>query len=184
MRFPSKLLAAALLALPWATGAAVEVQYLQPDKYTDAGQRPPGRAPSEPLKRELTAELQRLGQQYLEPGRDLSIDVLDLDLAGRFQWWDARACHPFPRRCDGDRFGAGLSPVTRGVLNVHKRGGTTPCAKTVPPSGCPQIFRHAVLVVGHLEPPSSLLPSCLAENLGASQRWGNGWQALAAARSA
>ncbi len=89
MRSASKLLAAALLALPLAATAAVQVQFLEPDRYTDASQRPTGRAPSESLKRELTAELQRLGEQYLEPGQELSIDVLDLDLAGRYRWWDA-----------------------------------------------------------------------------------------------
>jgi hypothetical protein len=83
------VLATVLLALPLGVAAAVDVRYLQVDQYTDAGQRPLERRPSEALKRELTAEFQRLGQQYLAPGQELSIEVLDLDLAGRFQWWDA-----------------------------------------------------------------------------------------------
>lgn len=89
MRSLPNMLAAVLLVLPLAAAAAVDVRYLNPEKYTDAGQRPGERLPPESLKRELAAEMQRLGERYLEPGQELAVDVLDLDLAGRFQWWDA-----------------------------------------------------------------------------------------------
>lgn len=89
MRTPVLLAAAAaLLLLPLAAAAAVEMRFVQPQQYTDAGLRSLEREPSAALQRELTALLQRLGDIYLEPGQDLAVDVLDLDLAGRFQWWD------------------------------------------------------------------------------------------------
>lgn len=89
MRIPVLLAAAAaLLLLPLAAAAAVEVRFVEPGKYVDGGLRAHEREPSAALQRDLTAILQRLGEIYLEPGQDLGIEVLDLDLAGRFQWWD------------------------------------------------------------------------------------------------
>ncbi|AXQ28771.1 DUF3016 domain-containing protein [Solimonas sp. K1W22B-7] len=89
MRVPTVLASLALL-LPLAVSAAgVELQYVQPDRYTDAGLRPMEREPSAALKRELETELQRLGQRYLLPDQTLTLEILDLDLAGQFRWWDA-----------------------------------------------------------------------------------------------
>ena len=89
MRTPVLLAAAAaLLLLPLAVTAAVEVQFVQPGKYADADPRAHRGEPSAAVQHELIVLLQRLGDIYLEPGQDLAIDVLDIDLAGRFQWWD------------------------------------------------------------------------------------------------
>src|SRR5262249_5716195 len=60
-------------------GAAVTVEYGDPDRFTDAGDR--NSDPVEVMK-EVAAHLRALGDRYL-PGRDLRIEVLDLDRAGK-----------------------------------------------------------------------------------------------------
>jgi hypothetical protein len=60
-------------------GVTVKVNYLQPEKFTDM--------PFEPWEREdvlkdLTEHFQKLGQK-LAPDQNITIEVLDVDLAGR-----------------------------------------------------------------------------------------------------
>jgi hypothetical protein len=71
---------ACLLAVGSAlAGVMVKVNYLQPEKFTDM--------PFEPWEREdvlkgLTEHFQKLGEK-LAPDQNLTIEVLDIDLAGR-----------------------------------------------------------------------------------------------------
>ena len=70
-------------------GGSVEVQWLKPDTYTDAGRSVVDR---ERVMRSLGEHLQRLGKQ-LPDGQLLKIDVTDLNLAGAiepFRWHELR----------------------------------------------------------------------------------------------
>jgi hypothetical protein len=57
----------------------VEVSFLEPARYSDAG-----RDPAESRRNEdtLARHLEGLGQRYLAAGQVLKVDVLDVDLAG------------------------------------------------------------------------------------------------------
>jgi Protein of unknown function (DUF3016) len=78
----------AIAAPPQAAIAAVEVSFVNPKRYSDAtlggGY---GDKAREPVLRNIREHLERLGARYLKPDQTLKIDVLDIDLAGRFEWW-------------------------------------------------------------------------------------------------
>lgn len=83
---------AAPLAVPMAAQAAVEVTYTNPDKFFDVG--PYGRYGSKEraaVLSKLRAHMESLDGRYLKPGQTLKIEVLDLDLAGRLEWWHPSA---------------------------------------------------------------------------------------------
>lgn len=69
-----------VLALAAATAqAAVNVSFIAPESYTDAGDRTWDR---EDTMRTLGEYLHKLGDKYLAPNQTLKIEVLDVDLAG------------------------------------------------------------------------------------------------------
>ena len=93
MTFLSLCCALVVVSLyPAGANAEVRVNFVNPEKYTDAnlyggyGER--GR---EPALREIERDLQRLGQRYLKPGEVLTVDILNVDLAGQFEPWRAPA---------------------------------------------------------------------------------------------
>jgi hypothetical protein len=65
--------------------AAVKVNFVNPEHYTDVGSLG-GRDRVRNLD-ELERAFQKLGERYLLPGQTLTIDVLDIDLAGRLEPW-------------------------------------------------------------------------------------------------
>ena len=79
MRRPT-FIAVTLTLVATSTSAGVTVTSGNPDRFTDAGDRS-----TDPVKvvEVLKAQLQRLGDQYLPPGTDARIEILDLDRAGR-----------------------------------------------------------------------------------------------------
>lgn len=84
--------ALALLALPLPASAAVEVSFLAPERFVDAGRYPGERAkPGGGALRELALHLERLGETRLPADRTLKVEVLNVDLAGRFEPWRATA---------------------------------------------------------------------------------------------
>lgn len=84
----STFLSAALLAAAGSVSAAgvVDVNFIAPVGYTDNGQ---SQIDKEANLKVLQTTLQALGQRYLRSGEVLTIDVLDVDLAG--------TPTPFPR---------------------------------------------------------------------------------------
>lgn len=60
--------------------AGVKVRFVNPDRYTDA--EASGRAGA---LAEFRAYLETLGSRYLAPGQTMSIDILDIDLAGQVE---------------------------------------------------------------------------------------------------
>ncbi|WP_020681809.1 DUF3016 domain-containing protein [Marinobacterium rhizophilum] len=80
-------LALALALLPTAVAAGVEVDFIDPQKYTDLGDY--GSSP-DPLPI-FARHLQQLGARCLAPEDRLHIRVLDIDLAGQQEWWRGTA---------------------------------------------------------------------------------------------
>jgi hypothetical protein len=84
-----------LLALgfwPLTAGAIVTVAFESPGQFRDASLE--GSyivAADEPALREIGKHLQKLGERYLAPGETLAVEVLDVDLAGRFEPWRTHA---------------------------------------------------------------------------------------------
>jgi hypothetical protein len=71
--------AGACLLLAGSALAGVTVNYVQPDKFADLPFTPWER---EDVLKGLTEHFQKLGEQ-LPPDQNLTVDVLDVDLAGR-----------------------------------------------------------------------------------------------------
>jgi len=74
---------AAACALPVHAAGSVDVTFAaDPNRYSDAG-----RDPNDVRRNEeaLARHLQALGAQWLPDGQQLKVDVIDLDLAGRFK---------------------------------------------------------------------------------------------------
>ena len=68
--------------------AAIEVAFIDPGDYTDASIRNgPFSSTGFGTISGLRAHIMRLGNQYLSPKENLRIEVLDVDLAGRYEWW-------------------------------------------------------------------------------------------------
>ena len=74
-------LIAGAMAVPAA--ATVSVSFTNPERYTDAGKYYDGQ--SETTQRELERYLKQLGKRYLAPGQTLTVEVSDIDLAGRYE---------------------------------------------------------------------------------------------------
>lgn len=82
MRHAPRRLFALCLATAAASNAAagaVEVSFIEPDRFADVGATPWER---EARLKDLTAHLQALGRRLLPADQTLKIEVLDVDLAG------------------------------------------------------------------------------------------------------
>jgi hypothetical protein len=77
----TRLILAILVAAPAGALAEVKVNFVNPEKYTDASM--PGGRDRERNLGEIEKAFQNLGERYLSRGQTLTIDVLDVDLAGR-----------------------------------------------------------------------------------------------------
>jgi hypothetical protein len=71
--------AAALLLAGLAQAGTVEVGFVQPERYTDAG------PDAEATRKTLDQHLQALGQVGLPAQQRLKIEILDIDLAGEIR---------------------------------------------------------------------------------------------------
>lgn len=81
--FPKPLLAGAIataVLIPTAGFAGVSVRFIDPDRYSDAD-IVDARSRAANLA-EFRRHFEELGRRYLAPGQNLTIDVLDIDLAG------------------------------------------------------------------------------------------------------
>lgn len=80
------LAAVAALCAASAAEAEVRITFVHPDRYADAGAYPQGGAQAQAITEErLQRYLQHAGERYAGRGRTLSIDVLDIDLAGIYE---------------------------------------------------------------------------------------------------
>ncbi len=78
------ILIAAVLG-PSASLAGVQVRFINPERYTDAGSF--GATSREATIAVFRAHLQKLGERLLAPGQTLTIDILNIDLAGDYEPW-------------------------------------------------------------------------------------------------
>lgn len=62
----------------------VDVQFANPDNYQDAGNTP---RETERILKLMREHLQALAKRYLPPQHQLNIEILDVDLAGRYEMW-------------------------------------------------------------------------------------------------
>jgi hypothetical protein len=82
----------AVLVFAAVARAGVTVTYVHPEAFSDANLRGGyGEKARAPALDGIRQHLERLGQRYLKPDQTLTIEVLDLDLAGRFEPWHANA---------------------------------------------------------------------------------------------
>ena len=89
MRSLALLLGLAVAAGSLPARAEVAVTFDHPERYTDAAlysDRAGVRA-RQPAMDGIRQHLEHLGTRYLRPGQTLRIEVLDIDLAGRFEPW-------------------------------------------------------------------------------------------------
>lgn len=73
----------AALMMPAMAFAGVKVTFVAPERFQDGGLRGP--SSREATLEEFRRMFVRLGDSYLKPGQTLSIQVLDLDLAGEIE---------------------------------------------------------------------------------------------------
>lgn len=89
IRSPAPLAATLLLAvaLPVAAAGTASVTFFDPEKFTDAGysRDNPTERDLAALQRELEKHVQKLAERHLADGEALAVEILDVDLAGRFE---------------------------------------------------------------------------------------------------
>ncbi len=84
---------------PAQAGGGVEVNWLQPEQYSDAGRSVIDR---ERTLKSLAMHIQTLGRQ-LPDGQTLRLEVLDLDLAGEMEPWGWHELRVLRGRADWPR---------------------------------------------------------------------------------
>lgn len=76
------------LGVPAKATSQVAVTFTAPEHYRDASlYGGTGARAREPALSAIRAYLESLGKRYLRPDQSLTVEVLDIDLAGRFEWW-------------------------------------------------------------------------------------------------
>jgi len=121
----TNLVRAAALALALSASASlaladVQVRFIEPDKFSDAG-REFGSRDHEPVLKELKAHLDKLGAQL--PGKDLTVEISNVDLAGGWE--------PVGRRMEMTRVLRGVSsPSIELSFTLSENGKTLQSGKT------------------------------------------------------
>ena len=88
MQLPHLLPVLTLCLFSLHAGAIVTVKFDNPGQYRDASLEGTYQVDAgEPALREIGSHLRKLGERYLSPEETLSVEVLDVDLAGRFEPW-------------------------------------------------------------------------------------------------
>jgi hypothetical protein len=90
-RIAALVAAGLVLAAPAvAAQSPVQVNFIQPERYIDAALYGGyGEKAQAPALTGIRTHLEKLGQRYLKPDQTLTVDVLDIDLAGQFEPWRA-----------------------------------------------------------------------------------------------
>jgi hypothetical protein len=78
----------AIVLAPTAALADVKVSFVTPDRYSDRDFR--NSASRDATLDEFRRYFARLGERYLKPGQSVSIEVLNIDLAGDYEPWRTR----------------------------------------------------------------------------------------------
>jgi len=94
MKMIRSLTVPAIALMAWTSGAsaAVEVSFDRPERYTDAGLYGDyGSKARKATMREIRRHLERLAERHLQPRQKLIVEILDIDLAGRYEPWQPHA---------------------------------------------------------------------------------------------
>ncbi|MGB3390587.1 MAG: DUF3016 domain-containing protein [Pseudaminobacter sp.] len=78
----------ALIVMTAAAQAAVTVNFVQPERFTDEDFR--SSIKRDGIVKEFDRYFHRLDKRYLKDGQTLEIDVLNIDLAGQYEPWQQR----------------------------------------------------------------------------------------------
>lgn len=78
-RIPNLLMALGTALWVSAVFAEVQVSFVEPQRYSDAGRDD---RQSSDVQGEIARHFRQLGERYLSPGQKLKVEVLDIDLAG------------------------------------------------------------------------------------------------------
>lgn len=78
------------LAAPTTLAGDVSVAYLAPEKYQDVGLH---KTDADSNLRALEQHFQKLGKRYLPSSQTLKVEILDIDLAGRYEPWQSPPLH-------------------------------------------------------------------------------------------
>ena len=119
----------ALASFGAPAGAEVTVQFIEPQRYTDAGRHGYGYGLDRTLE-SIETHLHALGKRCLAPDQSLEIRVHDIDLAGQHEWWRDRGYDfrvmrdiTWPRMdlqyASRDRGGALLAETRERVLDMR-----------------------------------------------------------------
>jgi hypothetical protein len=90
MRLSIAFATAALIASGTAQ-AAVSVTFVAPENFTDASLRNYSGASRQTVLRELQEYIVAVGERHVAPNQVLRMEILDVDLAGRFEPWRGAA---------------------------------------------------------------------------------------------
>ena len=134
--FLASVCAGLILGSGAALAGPVQVVFVQPETFTDAGD---GDREANTSLRAIADYLQWLGQRYLPPEQSLDIEVLDVDLAGKvrstFRWGIVRVVGKpvdWPRitlryrlHADGKTLGSGEASIADMAYSVHLGGYTS-----------------------------------------------------------
>ncbi len=74
-----------------SVAAPVQVTFTNPEKFLDASPHRYGAKERDATLQKLARHMEGQGARYLKPGQVLKIEVLNVDLAGRVEWWHPNA---------------------------------------------------------------------------------------------
>jgi hypothetical protein len=133
--FLASVCAALVLGSGATQAGAVQVVFVQPDTFTDAGD---GDRDTNTSLQTIAEYLQWLGQRYLPPEQSLDIEVLNVDLAGKvrptFRWGTVRVVGrplDWPQitlryrlHADGKTLGSGDASIADMAYSMHLDSST------------------------------------------------------------
>jgi hypothetical protein len=128
--FLASICAGLVLGSGAALAGTVQVVFVQPDTFTDAGD---GDREANSSLQAIADYLQWLGRRYLPPEQSLDIEVLDVDLAGKvrptFRWGIVRVVGKpvdwpqiklrYRLHADGKTLGSGEASIADMAYSIH-----------------------------------------------------------------
>lgn len=81
------LILVGLLPVSGMATPVLNMEFVDADRYTDANLRHASRHDCDYVCKELQSHLTKLSAQYLASGQTLSMEIQNIDLAGRFEPW-------------------------------------------------------------------------------------------------
>ena len=93
LAFSAVVAGAALFPGSALAGDAFRIEFVEPERFTDAHLDSYSHGVDQRVLRSLKQHLQSLAKRCLHGNQALDIQVLDIDLAGHQEWWGHRGAH-------------------------------------------------------------------------------------------